>query len=273
MVKKMDIENNLKDILIKDYGLEVYKVDKNLESTAGNVYMVQTKNLKYFVKIYDDFLHVNQMINLHYVLNQNNLYIPKVVTSISNNGYTKFDIDKYIVVYSCLEGHQITWDSSKIKLTDMQIDKLGKTLRKLHNIQDNSKIQLPNLPFEKDIYEEDIRRSILHFDLTRNNIFIQNEKIGFIDFDDAKFGASVCDVAILIANLFFSKSKGANIDGMNKFIKAYYSNDEDKLRNKEILKIKQAALLWINYVLNGNEFDSSLVDSFEARKYLINKYL
>ena len=118
------------------------------------------------------------------------------------------------------------------------------------------------------------RKSVLHFDLTRNNIFIDNEqdKIGFIDFDDAKYGASVCDVAILIANLFFSKSKGANLEGMQKFIDAYYEDDL-KIKELEVPRIKEFALMWIDYVLDGNEFDSSTTESFEARKKLIAELL
>ncbi len=115
---------------------------------------------------------------------------------------------------------------------------------------------------------------MLHFDLTRNNIFINTEqdKIGFIDLDDAKFGASVCDVAILIANLFFSKSRGTNLEGMRKFIDAYYENDLE-IKSVEVPRIKELALMWIDYVLNGNEFDASTTESFEARKRLITNLL
>ena len=42
-------------------------------------------------------------------------------------------------------------------------------------------------------------------------------KISFIDFDDAKYGPSVCDVAIAISNLFFSKkSKEAKVKSIIK---------------------------------------------------------
>lgn len=108
----------------------------------------------------------------------------------------------------------------------------------------------------------------------KNNIFIdtKQDRVGLIDFDDAKFGASVCDVAILVSNLFFSKSKGANLEGMYKFINAYYEGNL-KIKEIEVPRIKELALMWIDYVLNGNEFDSSTTESFEARKKLINMYL
>lgn len=265
----MGIENELKSFLIDGFDFEVNSIEKNLQSTVGNVYIVYCSNDKYVVKIYNDIYHTKAMVNLHKALEENKLYVPKVIYNRLNEGYTKFK-DKYIVVYSFLNGHQITWNTDKINLTDYEIDKLAKTVRKLHDVTNNEVIGLPQLSFGNDM----VRKSALHFDLTRNNIFIDNEqdKIGFIDFDDAKFGASVCDVAILIANLFFSKSKGANLEGMQKFIDAYYE-DALKIREIEVPRIKEFALMWIDYVLNGNEFDSSTTESFEARRKLISIYL
>ena len=265
----MKLENELKKILTDKYNFKVNKIQKNLQSTVGNVYMVYCNNNKYVIKIYNDIRHVKAMVNLHKVLEDNKLYVPKVIRNRFNEEYTIFK-EKYIVVYSLLMGNQIIWNTDKINLTDYEINKLAKTVRKLHNVTNNDVIGLPQLSFGNDIKRE----SVLHFDLTRNNIFIdtKKDKIGFIDFDDAKFGASVCDVAILIANLFFSKSKGANLEDMHKFIDAYYEDDL-KIKEVEVSRIKEFALMWIDYVLNGNEFDSSTTESFEARKILLNRYL
>lgn len=266
-VKNMNIENELKKILTDKYNFKINNVQKNLQSTIGNVYI--SNDNKYVIKIYNDIEHTITMTNLHRVLNKNNLYVPRVIHNSLNEEYTIFE-DKYIVVYSFLKGHQIVWNTDKINLTDYEIKKLAKTVRKLHDVTNNEIIGLPQLSFENDME----RKSVLHFDLTRNNIFIDNEqdRVGFIDFDDAKFGASVCDVAILIANLFFSKSKGANLEDMHKFIEAYYEEDF-KIKEVEVLRIKEFALMWIDYILNGNEFDVSTTESFEARKSLITKLL
>lgn len=266
----MNLEIELKKLIEDYFDFEVKEIEKNLESTVGNVYMVCSNSNKYIIKIYSDIEHTKAMINLHKILNDNNFYVPKIISNKLNEDYTKLFTDKYIVIYSFLEGHQIVWDTNKIKLTDKEIDTIAKTLRRMHKTTNNNEIGLPKLKFGLDIK----RQSILHFDLTRNNIFIDDKKrrIGFIDFDDAKFGACVCDVSILIANLFFSKSKGANLEGMRRFTDAYYLNDL-QMKEEEVPKIKECALMWIDYVLDGNEFDSSTIESFEARRYLIKKYL
>ena len=67
-----------------------------------------------------------------------------------------------------------------------------------------------------------------------------SEKIGLIDFDDAKYGETIIDIAILIANLYFSKTKQTNIEGIKTFLNEYYKNDNE-LKKTEIVLIKSAA--------------------------------
>ena len=114
------------------------------------------------------------------------------------------------------------------------------------------------------------RYSILHFDLTRRNIFYNENwqsQIGFIDFDDAKYGPTVVDVAIAISLLYFSKSRGVGIDGLSTFLSEYYDNEI--IRKSEMPHLKACALKWIDYIMNNNQCDSSTTESFEIRRKLI----
>ena len=77
----------------------------------------------------------------------------------------------------------------------------SKKIRKLHNLTLNKKFNFKTIAFANNLK----RKSVLHFDLTKDNIFINNNQIDFIDFDDAKYGDSVCDIAILLSFLFVSK--------------------------------------------------------------------
>ena len=106
----------------------------------------------------------------------------------------------------------------------------------------------------------------MHFDLTKENIFINDKQVGFIDFDDAKYGDSLCDIAILISFLFVSKKWGIDNKNINLFLDNYYKEDEKDLRNVEKKYIKIYIEEWVNYILDGHEFDSSLKDSFEFKK-------
>ena len=260
-------DNNLEKILKESYEIQINNITKNSDSTDGNVYLIKINNNKYIFKIYNSLEHTQSMIKLHNFLNENNLYVPRIIQTKNKEYYKKYN-DKYIVMYSFLEGSQL---KNIIQTVDNKtISKLAKEIRRLHDLTENVTFNLKYIDF--NLETEFKRKSILHFDLTKDNIFINKEEIGFIDFDDAKFGPSVYDVAITISLLFLSKSKGAELDKIKTFIDSYYESDT---QNKEIELpyIKSIALKWIDYLLTKNSFDTSTKESFEVKKKLIEEYL
>lgn len=254
----------LRRILLKNYLIEATSIEKSEESTSGNVYIIYSNTKKYVVKLYEDINHTKSMISLYNDLSDK-FYIPKIIKSKNNESYIKVLTSKYIILYSFLDGIQIgkKFDA----LDEVVVKEIALTLRQLHNLTNNiNKYNLSEVSFINS-YKLD-RKSLLHFDLTKGNIFYDNGKIGFIDFDDAKYGASVCDVAIIIALLFFTKKKGIDNENMNIFIDTYYGADL-LLKSCEIKYIKPLAIDWINYTLENNEFNNSTLESFEIKKKLI----
>ena len=268
----MNNENNLKKEICDKYNLNVSNIEKNEDSTDGNVYMVYTKNKKYVVKVYDDLKHVRSMVKLHIDLVNNEIDVPRIIETKNGEGYIKLSNNKYVIIYSFLDGIQL---GEKFKnLPEEVIRNFAIALNKFHNITCNSNVySLKEIPFNTEKKVD--RYSVLHFDLTRMNIFYnenKKSKIGFIDFDDAKYGASICDVAIASANLFFSKTRGADMKGYNLFIDSYYGENLE-LKEKELPYIKDFAIRWIDYIMDGNEFDTSTTESFIVRKELIEDYM
>ena len=263
------LEELLKKILNEYYLIDVIKIEKSIESTIGNVHIVYTKEKKYILKIYEDLSHVTSMILLHDDL-INKINIPKVIKNKKNSGYSILEDNKYVVLYSFLDGVQIGKEFNK--LSNDIVKQLATEIRYLHNLTSNkNKYNLKEIPFCKNKTD---RKSLLHFDLTKNNIFFnkENNKIGFIDFDDAKYGPSICDIAITICLLFISKKRGIDTEGVKLFIDSYYNNDND-LKEEEIKYINEFVTNWVDYVLKENEFDTSLRDSFEFKKIQIQKYM
>lgn len=260
-------DNNLEKIIKESYEVQINNITRNSDSTDGNVYLVKSNNSKYIFKIYNSFEHTKSMISLYNFLNENNFYVPRIIQTKNKEYYKKYN-DKYIVMYSFLEGSQL---KDIIQTVDNKtILKLAKEIRRLHDLTENVTFNLKHIDF--NLETEFKRKSILHFDLTKDNIFINKDEIGFIDFDDAKFGPSVYDVAITISLLFLSKSRGAELDKIKTFIDSYY---ESETQNKEIELpyIKSIALKWIDYLLTKNSFDTSTKESFEVKKKLIEEYL
>lgn len=251
---------DIKKILENEYLIKISNIEKNKESTVGNVYIINTNNDKYVIKIYDNKKHTESMTLLHNDLHTK-FYIPKIILNKDGNLYIEKN-SIYMVLFSFLEGNQI---GKLDKIDDSIIINIAKELRKLHNETSANKYKL-------DEVKSDIeRKSLLHFDLTKGNIFYNKNKIGFIDFDDSKYGPSIYDVAILICLLFFSKKRGIDKDNIKLFLNTYYEYDND-LKYKEIKYIKEIAINWINDVLNNTEFNPSTKESFEIKKKLIKDY-
>lgn len=260
-----------KEIFKENYGLDVIKIEKNTESTVGNVYVIYTSDKRYIAKIYDDLTHVKRMIDIHTDLYTNNFNVPVVIKD-NNDGYITLFKGKYLVLYSFLEDVQL--ESISNNLSDNVIKKIGLELRRLHDITRINKYNFDKISL---LDKNNLNRySFLHFDLTKHNLFYneENEQIGFIDLDDAKYGLAIIDVAILIIHMFLSKTRGINKNGITIFLDAYYGSDISQ-KNKELLYIKECAINYINYILDGNEFDTSTTESFEVKKVLMtqNDYL
>ena len=269
-IKDEIVQRELMRALKEEYDLNIKKIKKNDQSTDNNVYEIYCSKKKYIAKIYDNITHTESMVNLHNKLTISRLNIPKIINTKDKGNYIKISKEYYVVVYSFIEGRQIGWNETTGKLDKETIISIAKELRKIHKItSNNNEFNLPVLPFENN----NIRKSVLHFDLTRNNIFKNsNNEISIIDFDDAKYGDSICDIAILIANLFFSKTRGVDLGSTKDFIDQYYI-DNIELKSKEEPLIKKYALEWIKYILDGNEFGTSTTESFEIRYKLINENL
>lgn len=261
-MEKQEIEN----ILNLKYNMHVSYIEKSEESTDGNVYIIfNTDKTKYVIKVYDNLKHAESMVSLHTYLNEIGLKAPEI---IENNLGEKIVIheDKYIVCYSFVEGVKL----KRADFTDKRIENVALYLRKLHSINNNI-LNLKSVPYKVNLD----RQSILHFDITKNNIFVnqdgnENDEICFIDFDDAKFGSSVCDVAIATTNLFMSKADGLNKEGMMNFIDSYYQED-NMLKKKELPYIKDAAIKWLKSIIDNPNFDTSTRVGLENKLSIWNQ--
>lgn len=253
---------NIKNVIRDNYYIEPKEVKKNGDSTDGNVYIINSDK-KYVLKIYDSEIHANSMVLLHDYLLNKEFHVPKIIKTKDNKGCLKNE-DKIFVIYSFLEGSQL---NEFKKIPDEIIVKVSKELRRFHDNTSTNEYNFDNLCFGNI---KSKRLSVLHFDLTKDNIFYTNDKIGFIDFDDAKYGPSICDVAIIISFLFISKSRGMDKEGLNLFIDSYYGEDLE-LKREEIVLIPDYVRKWIEYLMDGHEFDTSTKESFKVKKKLIEE--
>ena len=192
-------------ILEKHYEIKINEFERSKESTDKNVYIIQSEKEKYVLKIYNTKEHTFEMINLHMFLKESNINVPEVIKSNTSENFVLVD----------RKGKKLKY----LQFNKYTIEQIAEYLRNLHELK-NIEINLERVPFQINSN----RMSILHFDVTKNNIFYNDGKIYFIDFDDAKYGPAICDVAIAVTNLFISKANGADINGIKCFLRYYLPN-------------------------------------------------
>ncbi len=258
-------ESEIKCALNKRYNINDIKgVKKNNDSTDKNVYIIYGKE-KYIAKIYNNLKHTTQMIKLYNFLNVQNISVPKIYKTNDDKQYAKID-GYYMIIYSFINGKQLEFKNKK--LNSETIIKIAKYLSAFHKETENyAGRNLNKMPFE---INQNLRQSVLHFDLTKDNIFINNDEVALIDLDDAKYGNSICDIAIFIANIFFSKTRGIDKKGIKVFLDSYYESDFN-LKQKEIPYLKSFALMWIKYTIENNYFETSTTESFIIKEKLIKE--
>ena len=251
-----DMKQELKESIEKNYNLDIVDITKSSESTVKNVYIISTKNKKYVAKIYNNDLYRSMIKIIEDI--KDNFYVPNIIKTINNKFYMKI-YNYHLILYDFLLGTQL----EQTKITKGIIKEIACTLRLFHNytsknIYDVEEVKIDNINLD--------RKSLLHFDLTKGNIFYYNKKIGLIDFDDARYGISVMDVAIILVHLFCSKKNGINEEGIKIFLNYYY---EDKiLMEKEIKYIKNLSVRWIDDVMKQS-LPISTIESLDIKKNLI----
>ena len=255
-----DILYKYKKILIEDYNLDIRSIIKNLDSTDGNVFNIETYNYQYILKVYDAKEHAMNMENTYDLLKENRLDSPQIIRNKYNQPFTNFK-NTYLMLYSFINGSSLF----NISLSKKVIINVAQYLRKMHDVKINE-LKLPVVPFKVP----EGKNSLLHFDITKGNIFIENDKIILIDFDDAKVGPALCDVAIALTNLFISRKNGTDINGINIFLDTYYKNNIEQRQLEEPI-IKNIATEWLKYTLKNPKLDKKTIDGLENKLLWIEK--
>ena len=68
------ITNEIKEKLINEYNIkEIINIEKNEESSQGNVYIVYTTTKRYVIKNYINLSHTELIIDIHNLLEKNKL--------------------------------------------------------------------------------------------------------------------------------------------------------------------------------------------------------
>lgn len=251
-----------------NYNINIENINKLGISTINDIFIVNSSNNKYIVKIYN--VDEEKQIKMS-LCTQKNIYeslgiVADVLKNKENELYTKYNNKFYTIQEYIEEQNDIKFDRTneiaknlfflheKLREFDESIFKNKKEYKDYSEIKRNiekSRNILRKIKIEKevkDIFElllnkrEDIldkykceyspkKCQVIHRDIRPSNILANNGKIYFIDFDYIAYGDLLFEIgsaAMLISNFEVKKAK--------EFIKTYNLYLKEKYTEEEIFK-------------------------------------
>ena len=75
------IKSKIEMILKEKYNIIATKIDKNKQSTDGNVYIIYSNDKKYVAKVYNDLRHTQSMIDLYRKLELHEINTARIISN------------------------------------------------------------------------------------------------------------------------------------------------------------------------------------------------
>lgn len=216
-------KHDLKDFLDAFSLHEVTQLDPIAEGTVNSNYLLGTKEEKYILCLFE-YLNENEAelyLKLTDFLQQNNLAVPKPQTTTSG-AYTQVIKNKPACVVSYLQGQSpqvpTVKECESIGFFLGQMHHLTKAFpNKIHNTMSHAWLAqqcqqlMPQarpedqtvlqhaLQIEQAISWQSLPKSIIHFDLFRDNAFFSDQQLqGVFDFYYACYDCMIIDLAIAL---------------------------------------------------------------------------
>ncbi|MBT4114514.1 homoserine kinase [Candidatus Woesearchaeota archaeon] len=280
LLSKTEIEE-----LLQEYNLGKHLSHKHIDYALDNtVYIVRTSRGKFVLKLYNsaDVKFINYQLRLNEYLRKKGVPVAKVLPTKDNKMIYTYK-GKNLIIQRFVEGHYFIRANSALVIDFAEnVTKLHKALVKL-NIRGGDRWERAH-QFDKDpefcetargfelskaykqysqevkvIDKHSLTRSIIHGDLTHDNIMVKCNKIAaFIDFDDAHRDYLVYEIAIALAK-FVRKTK-VNKDYIKLFMAHYRSPVPLDLNSKKAIYyfIKHRFLVAINWAENHRQKDKRI---------------
>ncbi len=208
--------------------------------------MITYKERKYVLKIYNKDSNIETEVQFGHYLYNKKIPAAKIIENSKSQLITAVD-DLRGVLFEFYNGEQIKWGD----INGAFSEHLAEIVAKMHFLMLNN-TQIPANDYYKckidslvglsdvkiiqkskeigDSVEglvfRDLRRGLIHSDLTRQNILAtknRNSVDVIIDFGDAHYDYIAWDLAVLITHIFITKTYGIDWKALSVFIKKYYS--------------------------------------------------
>ena len=216
-----------------DEDISIKKFEEGINATS---FCVSTKNKNYVLKILADSEKPKDiLLRIDFInyLCKNKFSTNKVIKN-KNKEFITRDNGRMFLLISYVDGDTIPWE--KIAITTAKelaifVSKLYKLSLKYHNKNNISTTldaeHLAGLSnaMKKNVDFNNIRKSIIHSDISRENILVNGKRIkSIIDFDDLQTNYLIWDYATLITQVFVTRTYGIDWEALNSFHDEFSKN-------------------------------------------------
>lgn len=278
-----DIKLSLNSLNIEKGDYFITKIDRGIEGKNYSICFNSKDNLKYFLKIYSNNNDVKYEVE---ILNKLSTSIKQIFFPLIEHDIFLIK-DKPSVLFKYIKGTALTKNKISISLIKEIANKQALIHLSLTNFRPKSKkVRFSVFDFSflsffckdntnlyhKKILEEikiakkesklfsgvDFKKTIIHEDLTPENILITRKGINFIDFSESHYAESMSDIAIAIKEIIISNG-GVDLSLIKNYLNSYQKIIT--INKKEVgalfFMIKRRTLFMASYYLGRYEADKS----------------
>lgn len=292
---KTDSAAKLATTLQTEYGLlrPILRIPE--DGIESSTYIVADNIRQYIVKLYNDELQAETVAQFQSLLSAAKLPTPAILPAKSGNLTVQLG-NRVMVLSEFVDGEPIGWDKEFASLSGpltisvaeavanihvlsiarpvglgTELDHPLSTVRLLGQNDHGSILDLPTSTIAHG------RKAMIHGDLTRENIFLpesHDSVRAIIDFGDAHYDYITYDIAILLTQVYVTKSWGIDFKGIEEFLIFYAKINPlhlDELRAiLPLMKLRNRGLLQeIEQRLAAGDADAAILESI--RKSLKTK--
>ncbi len=216
-----------------DYALD----DVSLLHCSSNVCIISSQNKKYVVRIFKKLPNANTASMLQSYLHKEGLPVPRVLLNNFGHLVTQ-NLGTIMMMYEFCPGEAIGWGDNARIITDALTNDIAEVVSNMHTlmlsrsapkVRTNSSMDDNGFRLkEVGSSFENVRKTIIHGDLTRENILVSDARdsvSAIIDFGDAQYDYITCDIAVLLTQLYVTKTWGIDVSGIKTFMLAYVKNN------------------------------------------------
>ena len=225
----------LADLLERNYGMKNPQICQLSSGATQTTMLVIDGSNKLVLKAFHDSHAATLVAEFQDYLRNAGLGVP-IIVKTTNEKLFLVNNTISIVLMEYVDGHGIGWADETEKLDHMLVSSITSMLAKMHLAalafkNDDRFLELIKglrpMPLEvsvEGVNIAELRTALIHGDLTRENIIVSSSYdsvTSFIDFGDTMYSYLAYDLAVLLTQVFVTKTWGMDIQGIKRFMEAY----------------------------------------------------